>query len=234
MKNLFTILVLIVFTFNTNAQDSNLYFGASFGASTLNNDDLTSNGDHFGLGGAFGLNAGYRFNENFGITVNLGSSSNSLNDSNTKDLTFSVSTLSIGPMFSMPLGDNLIWDFKPQISLMSTGKLSGEDPENTYFLYNIEGTEFLGSPSDEWTWSGGPTWVIGNSLVFKVSDNVSVSLDADYVLARFTELDDPVFEDVIDGANDILEDYDLELKVNRELEVDFNSFRFGVGVRYNF
>jgi len=60
MKNLFTILVLIVFTFNTNAQDSNLYFGASFGASTLNNDDLTSNGDHFGLGGAFGLNAGYR------------------------------------------------------------------------------------------------------------------------------------------------------------------------------
>ena len=234
MKNLFTIVVLIFFTLNINAQDSNLYLGASFGASSLNNDDFASAGDHFGLGGAFGLNAGYRLNENFGLTVNLGSSANSLNEYNLKDVTFNVSTLSVGPMFSMPLGDNLIWDFKPQISLMSTGKFSGEDPENTAILYSIGGEEFLGSPVDEWTWSGGPTWVIGNSLVFKVSDNVSVSLDADYVLARFTELDDPLFEDFIDDVNDVLNEYDYELKVNRDLEVDFNSFRFGVGVRYNF
>ena len=79
-------------------------------------------GEHFELGSSIGINFGYRLNENFGFTANLMSSSNSLNDNSERDLSVGITTLSIGPMFSMPFGDKLIWDFKPQISLMTQGK----------------------------------------------------------------------------------------------------------------
>ncbi|MAW67560.1 MAG: hypothetical protein CMD17_00520 [Flavobacteriales bacterium] len=194
-------------------------------------------GEHFELGSSIGINFGYRLNENFGFTANLMSSSNSLNDNSERDLSVGITTLSIGPMFSMPFGDKLIWDFKPQISLMTQGKQSGASVEDMVVIYPLPGTEyaFVGSPMDKWTWSGGPTWVFGNSLVYKVTDNVSVSLDVDFVMARFTDYEDPAFEDQLSDVNNELEEIGLELEFrNSDFELDYKSLRFGLGVRYNF
>ena len=233
MKNLLVTICLSFISITAFSQDSNLYVGASFAGSTLQNAESTERGEHFGLGSSLGLNFGYRLNENFGFTANYLSSNTSLNDNNPRDYSVGITTLSIGPMFSVPFGDNIIWDFKPQISLMTQGKVSGDSVQYSV-LYNVGGVEILGSPVDEWTWSGGPSWVFGNSLVFKVTDNISVSLDVDYVMARFTDVEDPDFESGISDINDVLDEIGYELKINRDLEVDYKNLRFGLGVRYNF
>ena len=233
MKNLFTALILSFISISAFSQDSNLYAGVSFAGSTLQNDESALAGEHFGIGSSLGVTVGYRLNENFGFTANYLSSSNSLNDNGTRDYSVGITTLSVGPMFSMPFGDNIIWDFKPQISLMTQGKESGDSVQYSV-VYNIAGTEIVGSPRDEWTWSGGPSWVFGNSLVFKVTDNISVSLDVDYIMARFTEVEDPDFDRGISEINDVLNEIGYELTINRDLELDYNNLRFGLGVRYNF
>jgi len=233
MKNLYTALILSFLSISAFSQDSKFYVGASFAGSTLQNAESAQVGEHFGLGSSLGVNFGYRLNENFGFTANFLSSNNSLNENNDSDYSIGITTLSVGPMFSMPFGDKIIWDFKPQISLMTQGKESG-DAVGYSVLYNIGGTEILGSPRDEWKWSGGPSWVFGNSIVFKVTDNISVSLDVDYVMARFTEVEDPAFDSAISDINDVLNELDLELRINRDFEIDYNNLRFGLGVRYNF
>jgi hypothetical protein len=246
MKRLLIILLFTFFIFNSSAQDSALskfYFGANFAASTVNSDhsDFSVRGDHYGLGAALGVNMGYRVNENFGFTINYASSANSLNENNVKDLGLEISTLSVGPMFSMPFGDKIVWDFKPQISLITKGKQFGDYAENLTQTYTIGGENFVGSSTDKWTWSGGPTWVLGNSIVFDLGNGFGLSVDADYVLARFTEYEDPIIEDTIadieNGVNDIIGELGLEYKIDDyygEFEIDYSSFRFGLGIRYNF
>ena len=242
MKNLFTILLLTVFAFNSNAQtdeSSVFYAGVSFGVTTLNNTEETAAGNHFGLGAGFGLNTGFRLNERWGFTANLGSSANAFDENNELDAEeymFSIATLSVGPMISFQLGDNIMWDIKPQISLLTNGKQSGDATElpETALTYNILGTEFDGSTSDKWTLSG-PAWVFGNSFVFNVGKGIAFSLDVDYVMARFNKLEDPIFDGIVSEVDSALEEYDYYLDVpEQDFELDFNSLRLGLGVRYNF
>ena len=82
---------------------------------------------------------------------------------------------------------------------------------DNYNRFKSEGYEIIGSPRDELKLSGGPSWVFGNSIVFKVTDNISVSLDVDYVMARFTELEDPAFDSALSDINDVLNEMDLDL-----------------------
>jgi len=53
-------------------------------------------------------------------------------------------------------------------------------------------------------------------------------------MARFTEVEDPAFDSAISDINDVLNELDLELRINRDFEIDYNNLRFGLGVRYNF
>tara|TARA_R110000823_G_C15948814_1_gene501341 strand:+ start:2037 stop:2609 length:573 start_codon:yes stop_codon:yes gene_type:complete len=190
MKNLFTILLLMVFAFNTNAQESKVYIGLGVGYAGIGGDaDET-------LKGGISLNLfnfGLRFNETFGITANLASSGHVSEDSD--DVGFGLATFSVGPMMTIPLG-NMSWDFKPQISLKTKG------------VFTIDGDAI-----DELE-STGKGFVIGNSINFGSGEKgFGLSIDIDYVSATWTDIGGIDLGD--DGGN-------------------FNSFRVGAGVRYNF
>ena len=192
MKNLFTILLLVLFVSNTNAQDSKFYIGVGAGLATMGGD--INDGDAYsgtGLNINF-LNMGLRLNETWGLTANFSSSGFDLEEG---DGAFGAGVFSVGPMLSFPMG-NMTWDLKPQIILGLSG------------VWNDTDTLF-----DDATMKGSG-FVIGNSIVMGEGKGFSWSIDLDYVIGNYDEI----------------EDYSADL----EIDSSFSSLKAGVGVRYNF
>ncbi len=193
MKKLILLLSVVFLTTTAlQAQDSKFYLGVGAGLATMGGD--INDGDAYkgtGLNINF-INMGLRFNESWGITANLSSSGFALKDA---DGAFGAGVFSAGPMYSMPFG-NMTWDIKPQIILGLSGVWTDTD---TLF--------------DDATMKGGG-FVLGNSFVMGEGKGFTWSIDVDYVMGNYDEI----------------EDYSAQL----DIDSSFNSLKIGVGVRYNF
>jgi hypothetical protein len=190
MKKLLLIGALALFiSNNVNAQDSKFYLGIGVGYASAGGDY-----DEYNGGIAFDFfDMGYRFNESWGITLGLNSAGHTA-DVDGLEATMGVASFAIGPMYSFPAG-NMRWDFKPQYAFSMAG------------VIDVDGL----SEDIETKGSG---FIIGNSLVIG-DGSWQWSIDADYVMGKFDEIE-------YDGATD--SDFDAK----------YNSFRIGVGLRYNF
>ena len=189
MKKLLLIGALALFiSNNVNAQDSNFYLGIGVGHATATGDY-----DDYDDGIAFELDMGYRFNESLGLTLGLNSAGHTY-DKRDVEATMGVASFAIGPMYSFPAG-NMRWDFKPQYAFSMAGVI---DVDGLSEDFETKGSGFI----------------IGNSLVIG-DGSWQWSIDADYVMGKFDEIE-------YDGDTD--SDFDAK----------YNSFRIGVGLRYNF
>jgi len=192
MKKLLLFITILTFGISSvNAQDSNFYLGVGAGYATVGGDFDDVKG---GIALNF-INMGYRFNETWGVTANLASAGHALED---YDAAVGVGTFSVGPMYSFPAG-NMTWDLKPQIIVSMSGVLKGDDVGD-----EVEDLEYKGSG-----------FIIGNSLVMDMGQGFTWSIDFDYVMGKFDEVE-------YDGDSADIDD------------TDYNSLRIGVGVRYNF
>ena len=166
MKNLFTVLLLIVFAFNTNAQDSKFYIGLGGGYASASGavaDEGYKGGLYLKL-----LDVGLRFNETWGVTLGLASSTHT--DEDIDDLGIGLTSFAIGPMYSVDLG-NIRWDFKPQYAFTFA---MYKKVQTAVGLVNID---FMGS-----------AWIIGNSFVFgDGGKGFAWSIDLDYRSGKITE-----------------------------------------------
>jgi len=190
MKKLLLIGALALFiSNNVNAQDSKFYLGIGVGYASAGGDL----DDHDG-GIAFDfIDMGYRFNESWGVTLGLNSAGHTA-DVDGLEATMGVASFAIGPMYSFPAG-NMRWDFKPQYAFSMAGVI---DVDGLSEDFETKGSGFI----------------IGNSLVIG-DGSWQWSIDADYVMGKFDEIE-------YDGDTD--SDFDAK----------YNSFRIGVGLRYNF
>jgi len=170
MKNLFTILLLVLFVSNTNAQDSKFYIGLGAGYATAGGnaaDEGYEGGIYLKL-----LDMGLRFNESWGVTLGLASSGHTNEDID--DFAVGLASFAIGPMYSVPMG-NMRWDIKPQYAFSYAGAFTGDAAEAT----GLDDVEIKGSG-----------WILGNSLVFgDGGKGFAWSIDVDYRSGTFTEID---------------------------------------------
>lgn len=194
-----TLLLIAFVTFSVTqsfAQDSKFYIGIGAGYATAGGD--AAEDSKGGLNLNF-LNTGIRFNKSLGLTANLGSSGFA---SELVDAAVGVGVFSFGPMFTISLAENMLWDLKPQYASSVKGVYSGDDVDE------------LGLKDVELSGNG---FVFGNSLVFgDGSKGFDFSIDLDYFTGKWTEISTPF------GTLDFDEDNSI------------NSFKIGVGLRYNF
>ena len=177
MKNLFTILLLIAFAFNTNAQDSKFYLGLGAGYATAGGDgaDGYEGGVYIKL-----LDMGVRLNETWGVTLGLASSGHTLEDVDADDLSVGLASFAIGPMYSVDMG-SMRWDFKPQYAFSYAGKYAGDIAEDS----GLDDIEIKGS-----------AWIIGNSFVFGGAEKgFAWSVDLDYRSGKINEIEGLDVED---------------------------------------
>ena len=188
MKKLILLLsVVFLTTISLQAQDSQFYLGIGAGYATASGsaaDDLEG-GINLKL-----IDVGFRFTENFGITAGLASSGHTLEDIDHNDLVIGVAHFAVGPMLTMPLMDDLSWDFKPQIALRYLGKYSGDSAEAA----GLDDVDVTGS-----------AFIIGNSFVYGLggSQGFAISLDIDYRMGKFTKAEGP------GGTSDINDNNEL-------------------------
>lgn len=175
MKNLFTILLLVLFVSNVNAQDSKFYIGVGAGYASAGGDG--ADGLEGGINLKF-LDMGLRLNETWGVTLGLMSSGHAVED--TDDLAVGVASFAIGPMYSVPMG-NMTWDIKPQYAFSYAGAYAGDAAEES----GIDDVELKGSG-----------WILGNSLVFgDGGKGFAWSIDIDYRSGKINEIDGEDFDD---------------------------------------
>ena len=194
MKKLLLFITILTFGVSSvNAQDSNFYLGVGAGYATAGGEleEDYKGGIHINF-----LNMGYRFNETWGITANLGSAGHSIDDS---DTAIGIGAFSVGPMMSFPVG-NMTWDLKPQYAFNMKGVFRGDEAA----ALGLEDVEMSGT-----------AFIIGNSLVMGGGQGFTWSIDIDYLMGKFDEVEGP-------GGTAELDDE------------EYNSLRIGVGVRYNF
>ena len=194
MKKILLFITILTFGISSvNAQDSNFYLGVGAGYATVGGDEDLVDTVKGGIALNF-INMGYRFNETWGVTANLASAGHAYED---YDAAVGIGTFSVGPMYSFPAG-NMTWDLKPQIIVSMSGVLKGDD---------------VGDDVEDLEWKGSGL-IIGNSLVMDGGQGFTWSIDFDYVMGNFDEVEG-------DGGS-------------VDVDADYNSLRIGVGVRYNF
>ena len=195
MKNFFYLPILLFFILSniTYAQDSNFYIGVSAGYATPGGISMEGVEPGIDLGFA---HLGYRFTENWGVVANLNSSGHLIEDLD--DVAVGVAYVGVGPMYSLLIGDNMSLDIKPQVALNMTAA----------YTYD---TEFV----DDITWTG-TGYVLGNSLVFGTDQGFAFSINIDYLMGTWTELE-------VLGET---------MKIDEDNEI--SQFKVGVGLRYNF
>ena len=173
MKKIFKFLFIMI-CFSSFAQDdeqtndsnntSKVYFGVgagvSFGGGDLYED--ASTGVHLTL-----INFGVRFSEEWGATLNLHSFGHKIDD--LADSTLGIGALTVGPMYTASLGENLKWEIKPQIALSVAGK-----QETDIGDFDVD---------------KGNGFVIGNSLLFGSGNGFQVSANLDFVTGKITEVE---------------------------------------------
>tara|TARA_B100001059_G_C17659030_1_gene488488 strand:- start:68 stop:652 length:585 start_codon:yes stop_codon:yes gene_type:complete len=194
MKKIILTLTIILFTLSSYGQDSKFFMGVGAGYATTGGDLNSDNNYKGGLHVNF-LNLGLKFNETWGITANLASAGHPIDGS---DSAAGVGAFSAGPMISFPTG-NATWEFKPQYAFSIAAVYRGDD------------AAFLGLEDLTLRGSG---FVIGNSIVMGAEKGFTWSIDFDYLISKFDELE----------LNGMTIDDDSK----------YNSLRLGVGVRYNF
>ena len=167
MKKIILIIVLALFSYNANAQDSKFYIGIGAGYATAGGEVLE------GVNGGYSLNflnLGLRFNETFGITANLSSTGHTIED--VDDVAFGIGTFSVGPMISFPISDNVSWDLKPQYAISIKGIYANDSG-------TIDDVKFSGNG-----------FIFANSLVFgDGGSGFAFSIDLDYLSGKFTEIE---------------------------------------------
>ena len=179
MKNLFTILLLVLFVSNVNAQDSKFYIGLGAGYATAGGDGVEDGGYENGMYIKF-LDMGLRLNETWGVTLGLASSGHSVEDVDADDFALGLASLAIGPMYSVPMG-NMRWDIKPQYAFSYAGAFTGDVAEES----GLDDADLKGSG-----------WILGNSLVFgDGGKGFAWSIDLDYRSGKSTEVDGDDIED---------------------------------------
>ena len=210
MKKTILFIILLTFTFLSNAQESDVpnydsdskpayskfYIGIGIGLAVPGGEGL--DGLKSGINLKF-LDVGYRFNENWGVTIGLDSSGFPFEDSDI-DAAVGVGRFAIGPMYTIPFGGNLSLDIKPKYAFAISGVIRGD---------NIGDFEDL-------TYSGSG-FVFANSLVFKLTKGFTFSVDLDYTFGKFNEAE-------LNGST-----YDVDTD-----EDQINVFSIGAGLRYNF
>lgn len=194
MKKIILALTVILFTLSSYGQDSKFYMGVGAGYATTGGDLNSDNNYKGGLHMNF-LNLGLKFNETWGITANLASAGHPIDGS---DSAAGVGAFSAGPMISFPTG-NTTWEFKPQYAFSMAAVYRGDDAA----ILGLEDLTLRGSG-----------FIIGNSIVMGAEKGFTWSIDFDYLISKFDELE-------LSGIT-----YDDDSK--------YNSLRLGVGVRYNF
>ncbi|MDA9827168.1 outer membrane beta-barrel protein [Flavobacteriaceae bacterium] len=194
MKKIILLLCVFFMTFSSYGQDSKFYLGVGAGYATTGGDLNSDNNYKGGLHMNF-LNLGLKFNETWGITANLASAGHPIDGS---DSAAGVGAFSAGPMISFPTG-NATWEFKPQYAFSMAAVYRGDDAA----ILGLEDLTLRGSG-----------FIIGNSIVMGAEKGFTWSIDFDYLISKFDELE-------LSGIT-----YDDDSK--------YNSLRLGVGVRYNF
>lgn len=188
MKNLFTILLLIFFVSNINAQDSKFYLGVGAGYASAGGsaaEDELKGGIYLKL-----IDMGLRFNENWGVTVGLSSSGHE--NEGFDDLVVGVASFAVGPMYTTSIG-NIQWDIKPQIAFSYKGVYTGDTAE----ILGLDDTDLSGS-----------AFIIGNSFVFgDGGKGFAFSIDLDYRMGTIKkigsvdiDLDDDKINNLMLGA----------------------------------
>lgn len=160
---LFCIVFLAKFSFS---QESKAYFGVSAGLAVPGGASMEGieNGIDFGF-----IHFGYRFNQNWGATVNLNSSGHNIE--NVSDIAVGVGYWGIGPVYSLPINDNMVYDLKPQLAL---GMLAAyADDSGLISDYEIKGNGF----------------VLGNSLIFGQTRGIKFSFNVDYLIGNWKEME---------------------------------------------
>jgi hypothetical protein len=179
MKNLFTILLLVLFVSNTSAQDSKFYLGLGAGYATASGDAAEAGGYEGGMYIKL-LDMGLRFNDTWGVTLGLASSAHAFEDVDADDFALGLASFAIGPMYSVPMG-NMRWDIKPQYAFSYAGAFTGDAAED-------EGLDDVNLK--------GSGWILGNSLVFgDGGKGFAWSIDLDYRSGKITEVDGQDVED---------------------------------------
>ena len=190
MKNykisILAILTIVCMTHTSEGQTNKGYVGISVGAAipmgTFKDDGMAQTGLQLSL-----LNFGYRFTDNIGLTLNWGGSAYTI-DAELNDIT-SFGYLAIGPMFTIPAGDVLSIDIKPQYALVY-----GND-------------EFIDGSEIEYT--GGSGILFGTSLNFDLGGPIGISFNTDvFSISKFKsasvagiDLGEVDFEDNINSFN---------------------------------
>ena len=173
-KIILTSLALITISF-ANAQESKFYIGVSAGLATgggVISEGLDSNGLNLGF------NSGFRFSESWGATLNLTSSGFGVKDDSSSS--FGFAAFSVGPMYTVSLGDKLSLDLKPQYAFSVVGLYKFDN----YADYTAKGSGF----------------VVGSSLNLGTTKGFKLSFNAEYTAASFKTVESDA------GTYDIDED----------------------------
>ena len=206
MKKTILFIILLTFTFLSNAQESDVpdyaseyskgYIAIGLGAAFPGGEGLEDY--NVGINLKF-LDEGYRFTQYVGLTFGIDSSGLPFADSDI-NAAIGIARFSVGPMFTVPFGGKISLDVKPKYAFSMVGVFRGDD---------------VSSDLEDLTYSGSG-FVFANSLVFKLTKGFTLSIDLDYSLGKFNKVknNDGDSEDV-DGNN-------------------LNIFTSGIGVRYNF
>lgn len=186
MKNFLLISLVSLLTFSSNAQESKAFLGVSAGISFPGGASMEGIEDGIDLGF---INFGYRFNQNWGATINLISSGHTIE--NVSDIAVGVGYWGIGPIYSLLINNNIVYDFKPQLAL---GMLAAyADDSGLIDDYEIKGNGF----------------VLGNSLIFGEARGFKFSFNLDYLFGNWKEME------VGNISYDIEDDLGLDTEVSK-------------------
>ena len=178
MKKIILTMTVVLTATLTNAQetsketsnDSKGYIGVSIGAAFPGGDlgDAAETGLNLGF-----INFGYRFDKNWGVTLNWGGTS--FSDKDESSVIYGVGYLAIGPMWSIPLNNNIVLDLKPQYAITSGIIDTGDYGNRKLTLDKSSG------------------FMLGSSVNFSLAKHWALSLNLDYLSTKFNEYDDGIF-----------------------------------------
>lgn len=193
MKKTLLLLCVIFLSEYSFSQESKAYLGVSAGLALPGGASMEGieDGIDFGF-----IHFGYRFNESWGATVNLNSSGHTIE--NSSDIAVGIGYWGIGPIYSLAINDNMVYDLKPQLAL---GMLAAyADDSGLISDFEIKGNGF----------------VIGNSLVFGQTRGIKFSVNIDYLIGNWEKM-------VIDNLS-----YDWEDDLGYDPEISKLSVGIGI------
>ena len=173
MKKIILTMAVVLTAIFASAQetsnDSKGYIGVSIGAAFPGGDlgDDAETGLNLGF-----INFGYRFDKNWGVTLNWGGTA--FSDKNESSVIYGVGYLAIGPMWSIPLNNNIVLDLKPQYAITSGIIDTGDYGYGKLTLDKSSG------------------FMLGSSVNFSLAKHWALSLNLDYLSTKFNEYDDGI------------------------------------------